>query len=169
MAIIRCSKGHYYDDEKYSECPMCKNASSHSDDDEKTVDLFSSNYSDDERTIGIFAKKTKCDPVVGWLVCVSGPDKGRDYRIHSGRNFIGRAFNNDISLPGDSSISRNNEGYIIYEPHKNNFIIMNGEGTNIHINGKVLMEPHVLEETDKITVGSYEFDFVAYCKGENKW
>ena len=24
------------------------------------------------------------NPVVGWLVCVDGPDKGTDYRIHTG-------------------------------------------------------------------------------------
>ena len=23
MAVIRCSKGHYYDDTKFSQCPHC--------------------------------------------------------------------------------------------------------------------------------------------------
>ena len=42
------------------------------------------------RTVGLIRKRTGLDPVVGWLVCIAGPDKGRDYRIHSERNFLGR-------------------------------------------------------------------------------
>ena len=25
MGVVRCVKGHYYDDVKFSECPHCKN------------------------------------------------------------------------------------------------------------------------------------------------
>ncbi|WP_424766536.1 hypothetical protein [Paenibacillus sp. sgz302251] len=28
------------------------------------------------------------DPVVGWLVCVEGPHKGNDFRLHSERNLL---------------------------------------------------------------------------------
>ena len=30
-------------------------------------------------------------PVTGWLVCVDGPEKGRDYRLHEEYNYIGRS------------------------------------------------------------------------------
>ena len=44
-------------------------------------------------------------PVVTWLVCIDGPSKGRDYRIHSQNNFIGRSRSMDICIEGDNTIS----------------------------------------------------------------
>ena len=37
------------------------------------------------------ASNSVFDPVVEWLVCIDGPEKGRDYRIRSGNNYIGRS------------------------------------------------------------------------------
>lgn len=169
MAIVKCSRGHYYDDEKYSECPMCKNSENDNDIDVRTMAVYSVKNGDDEKTIGINFKKNNCDPVVGWLVCVDGPDKGRDFRIHSGRNFIGRAYKNDIPLSGDNTINRENAGYIIYEPHKNMFMAANGEGLSIYVNDTEIMKPCVLQEGDRITIGKYTLELVAYCKGDKKW
>ena len=28
------------------------------------------------------------EPVVGWLVCIDGPSRGSDYRLHAGYNYI---------------------------------------------------------------------------------
>ena len=33
---------------------------------------------------------TGSEPVVGWLVCIEGPMRGVDFRLHDGYNFIGR-------------------------------------------------------------------------------
>ena len=41
--------------------------------------------------MGIIKKKIGIDPAVGFLVCVSGPHRGADYKLVAGRNFIGRA------------------------------------------------------------------------------
>lgn len=171
MAIVKCSKGHYYDDAKYESCPMCtQSATSGSTIDEKTMAYFApKNNFDDEKTIGINFKKNNIDPVAGWLVCTDGPEKGRDFRIHSGRNFIGRDFANDIVLTGDLSIARKREGCLIYEPHKNNFIIMNDEGASIFVNDELITKPTIISEKDLISIGKYKFSFVAYCKGDVKW
>ena len=48
------------------------------------------------------------DPVVGWLVCVTGPNTGRDYRLFARINTIGRAEKNDVCLKGDNTISIKN-------------------------------------------------------------
>ncbi len=171
MAIIKCSKGHYYDDSKYDECPMCMRTEKSNASDERTIALFSQakSPSDDSKTVALAYKRTGCDPVVGWLVCTEGSEKGRDFRIHSGRNFIGRAMTNDIYLPSDISISRKHEGCIIYEPKKNSFIIMNGEGAAIYVNGSPIDKPYILKDYDEISIGSYKFDFVAYCREDKKW
>ncbi|MFR5903066.1 MAG: hypothetical protein ACLUIO_26940 [Neglectibacter timonensis] len=41
------------------------------------------------KTVGIIKKKIGIDPAVGFLVCVSGPHRGADYKLVAGRNFIG--------------------------------------------------------------------------------
>ncbi len=46
------------------------------------------------------------DAVVGWLVCVHGRNRGRDYRIRSENNTVGRSENMDICISGDDLISR---------------------------------------------------------------
>lgn len=168
MAIVKCQRGHYFDDEKYDACPMCQKVDSNEE--EKTMAFFEhKSSSDDERTIGINFKKNKCNPVVGWLVCVEGPEKGRDFRIHGGRNFIGRAFNNDICLSEDSAISRNEEGYVIYEPNKSSFIVMNGESSSIRVNNEPILKPTFVTDGDRITIGKYELELVTYCKENKKW
>ena len=43
-------------------------------------------------------------PVVGWLVCIEGNDRGRDFRLHSGYNSIGKNAENDVSIPSDGTI-----------------------------------------------------------------
>lgn len=171
MAIVKCGRGHFYDDAKYDTCPMCGKTSENADDDIKTMAFFNRGAADadDEKTIGINLKNNKCDPVVGWLVCVDGPEKGRDYRIHSGRNFIGRDYSNDISLPDDKTINRKDAGYIIYEPHKNIFLAVNGESASISVNGALANNPVVITEDDNISIGIYKFALVAYCKGDKKW
>lgn len=38
-------------------------------------------------------------PLVGWLVISAGPLKGRDYRLHEGRNVVGSGHYVDIFIP----------------------------------------------------------------------
>lgn len=59
---------------------------------------------DDDRTTAYWAKDSKVDPVVGWLVCIAGSEKGKDFRIVSERNFLGRGEGMDIGIEGDMNI-----------------------------------------------------------------
>lgn len=198
MAITRCPNGHYYDDSKFTQCPHCTSfgaaatpdatsggrtsgASAFSvPDDEKTVSRFPAGAADDEKTerfgadeyektIGIMKGALKTNPVVGWLVCVEGPERGRDYRIHAGRNFIGRTWKMDINIVDDRSVSRENHASVVYEPYSGEFMIVNGESIKTYLNGVPVTEPMRLAEGDKIGIGDSVYDFIAYCKGERKW
>ena len=72
------------------------------------------------------------DPVVGWLVVVDGPGRGRDLRVGSGRNAIGRAGKNRIVLPfGDTQISRRAHLWVTYDPRNRRFSIAPGDGSNL--------------------------------------
>lgn len=198
MAITRCPNGHYYDDAKFSRCPHCSSFGAagapdetvgipsvgasglFAGDDEKTVSKFPASGADDEKTerfggdefektIGIMKGALKTNPVVGWLVCIEGPEKGRDYRIHSGRNFIGRTWKMDINIVDDRSVSRDNHASVVFEPYSCEFMIVNGESVKTYLNGIPVTEPMHLAEGDKIGIGDSVYDFVAYCKGDRKW
>jgi len=175
MAIVQCENGHYFDDEKYSACPHCGDFEGDGDStmsfveeegraQEKLAEMVST-----EKTVGFFQGRLKADPVVGWLVCTSGPERGRDYRIHAGRNFVGRSYKMDISIQDDPAVSRENHSSIVFDPRHGDYMLVPGEGTNTYINERPLTEPERLENGDVIGIGDSEFTFIAFCTGERTW
>lgn len=69
----------------------------------------------DGKTVGFYGHlETKVEPVVGWVACVAGPDKGRDWRLVEGRNAIGRADGMAVALTGDSGVSRERHAVISF-------------------------------------------------------
>lgn len=176
MAIIQCEFGHYYDDEKYAECPHCEEQIGEGDltmsfveEEERAHDKLAAMAGSDERTVGVFQARMKADPVVGWLVCMEGPERGRDYRIHTGRNFLGRSYGMDLTVRDDLSISREKHCSIVYDPKHGDFMLVPGEGTNTYVNSSLLKEPVRMEDGDAIGIGGSVFVFIAFCKGERTW
>jgi len=74
-------------------------------------------------------RESSPNPVAGWLVCLEGPDRGRDYRLHMEKNFIGRAQNMDVVLDGDSTVSREKHAIVIFDPRKKVFWALPGEAS----------------------------------------
>lgn len=190
MAVVRCEQGHFYDDEKYSQCPHCSNPllrSSRRDlDDQQTV--FGAQLSEqamrqhvqvnlnapvrglqDEKTVGVFHSQKGFSPVVAWLVCTAGGEKGRDYRLHGGRNFIGRDLQCDISLAEDLRISRENHCSIVFEPKQSTYTLVRGLGEGVLVDGNRLMESQALLGDEEITIGDSTFVFIPFCKGGRSW
>ncbi len=181
MAIIKCEKGHFYDNVKYGECPHCKaeaNKPSSAGDDSKTIakiagdkmkkNLISLAAGGDERTVGIFSGKKDIAPVVGWFVCVDGPEKGRDWRIANGRNFVGRSYKTDIALSADEQVSRENHCSVVYDPKSNVYSLVPGESMVYH-KGNEVTSPINLEAYDLITVGQTTLQFVPYLRKGVEW
>jgi hypothetical protein len=125
--------------------------------------------SEDGKTVRFYDTKIGIDPVVGWLVCISGPEKGRDYRLHEGRNFIGRLAKMDVCIVDDDQIQRNNHATLIFEPRKCEFILTLGEGADVTLNGAPLAGPERIKDHDVIRLGQTTLEFVAYCKGGSRW
>jgi hypothetical protein len=106
-------------------------------------------------------------PVCGWLVCISGARVGMDYKIHSGKNFVGRGDDMDIQILGDNDINRKNHTIIVYDQKKRNTVILPGDAAGLaYLNEEAVYVPTELRPYDVIELGKSRFLFVPLC-GEN--
>ena len=103
------------------------------------------------------------DPTVGWLVCIEGPERGKDYRIRSERNFIGRSTAMDICV-NDETISRENHACLTFNPLSGVFKLQPGESRGlVYLNNEDVMGPVDVKAGDKIAIGSSRFMFVPFA------
>jgi len=122
------------------------------------------------RTVGIFKQKFGLDPVVGWLVCIEGPEKGRDYRLLDRINTIGRGAENDVVLEMEQSVSQKNHARLAYDAKHNNFQMIPGEGRNItYVNDAPLYVPQLLHAYDVIEFGETKLLFIPLCSEQFQW
>ena len=126
---------------------------------------------DSDKTIalGFFGVSEEIQPVTGWLVCTRGEEKGKDYRLHSGKNFIGRSAKMDVVLLKDNQIAREKHASIVYDPKGHGFYISPEDANLVYHNDQLLAKVQELKENDKIRVGETELVFVPYCKEERRW
>lgn len=121
-------------------------------------------------TVHYFQKAIGTEPVVGWLVCIEGVHSGEDFKIKSGRNFIGRSGDMNISLCGDRTVSRDKHAILTYDPKSNTFIIQPGESSELcYLNNEAILVPTVLKHNDKITIGESDLIFVPFCSSFFNW
>lgn len=109
------------------------------------------------------------DPVVGWLVCAEGPNRGRDYAIHAGYNYIGRE-SGDIQLQGDPQISRQHHAMIAYDSADHTYYFGPSGGRNlVRVNGKTVLNAMEVHNYDILTIGGGRYLFVALCGPHFGW
>jgi len=200
MAMIRCKENlHFYDADKNKDgCPYCRNI-----DDNVTEELAHTvsdigktqgspaDYQDransgptigdyepsdfEGATIGYYQtpEGENFAPIVGWLVCTEGPNKGRDYKIcaRANSNFISRVPGKNISIviSGDDSISRDQHAEILYDQDDNTFSLIRKVSPAVKIGDKKVKVSEDLKAYDEITLGTSKFRFVPYCTGDIKW
>lgn len=194
MEMKKCERGHYYDASIHTECPYCNSdnnvgvtmalgASAPGSDRTMPLDapasgnvtrpLFEAVQSagdDDGRTVALIQKDMGIDPVVGWLVCTNGTEKGRDYRIHTDNNFVGRSEKMDICIRGDETISRENQAVITYDANDRNYYFSPGDGRSIvRVNDKAIFQTVELKAYDRIVVGKTELIFIPLCGEKFEW
>jgi len=192
VAVLKCPNGHYYDDVKHAACPHCEDggggsARAGTDRGDSVTVAFNggpapvaritnddvnaklSRLTADERTISYFQQAIQMDPVVGWLVCLAGPERGRDYRLHAGQNHLGRGYGMDVVISDDPKVVRERHCSFVYEPVKNLFFVVPGEGTNSYLNKSLLAASAELRDGDLIDVGDTTLVFVSFCKEGFTW
>lgn len=194
----RCDNGHFYEEKRHSSCPYCgvrdldifatKGKSTGGMDPEDRVWRRGPGQAQpggpgvdpgDARfrspalggTVGVFDKGMHGRrAIVGWLVCVKGPDRGRDYRIGDGRNSIGRSESMDVCIAGDQSISRERHAIVSYDPKGNVFKVHAGESHGlVYVDGKAVDEVVVLQPFDRIEIGATQLIFVPFCGDRFRW
>ena len=109
-------------------------------------------------------------PVTGWLVCVEGADKGKDFRLHSDMNYIGRSRNNDVVLASDPTVSRERHAMIAYDTRGKMFFFAPANGSSlVRQNGKPVLTTVELKRGDRIEIGEGTYVFVPLCGEDFEW
>lgn len=113
---------------------------------------------------------SKPDPVVGWLVCLDGPDRGRDFRLHGEKNFIGRAPHMDVCIPGDDTVSRERHGVVIFDPKKQVFWVLPGDASGlVYLNGEIVHSPTQIKRDDLLEIGQTKLVLIPFCGEQYSW
>lgn len=118
-----------------------------------------------------FARDHMDDPVVGWLVIVAGPGKGRSLKIGYGQNSIGRSAAQRIQIDfGDSLISRDQHAFLTYDPKGRKFYIANGGGPNlVYLGDNPVLAPTEISAHTQFTLGGTTLRFVPLCGAAFDW
>lgn len=199
MAYIECANGHVYDNGQYTVCPYCNGGGNRiefcgntdSSSVGKTVPsgipstpntelgatVAPQSYKaskgtemDTGKTVGVMQKSLKMEPVVGWFVCIEGPEKGKDYRILAKNNTIGRSEKMDICIKSDTTISRENHARLGFDEKHNVFHIIPAESTNnIYLKDEPIYVPTKLEAYDVLELGETKLLFVPLCTEKFNW
>ena len=112
---------------------------------------------------------TGSEPVVGWLVCIEGPMRGVDFRLHDGYNFIGRE-EGDIHIHGDNAISRQKHAVVAFYAKRNTFHVGPADGRNIiELNDEPVFNHVQVRNYDVITVGNTKLMLVGLCGDQFSW
>ncbi len=138
---------------------------------EELLDERLKELSEDEKdkTVSLFGGTLTVQPVTGWLVCINGTEAGKDYRLHAGKNFVGRSMAMDVSIVGDKSVARNKHCSVIYEPNKNTFYVSSESGNVVYLNEATVESYTELSEDDVLKIGETELVLVPYCKEDRRW
>ncbi len=99
-------------------------------------------------------------PVVGWLVVMSGEQKGQDFRLREGQNILGTSPDADIVLKDDAASSRH--ASIRYKDGM--FFLIDLDSANgTHLNdGAQPVAREALKDNDLIRIGDLALKFKCF-------
>ena len=184
MNLKKCPNNHYYNVDKFPYCPHCINEVNETTNTPVNNDTYSVNSSDNTNTDHSSNKvpTENVSPVsaatipflerltAGWLVCISGSNRGLSFPIYYGNNHIGRNQNMNIRLKDETTISRENHAIINYNNTTKEFSLIPGNTVNpTFINDIQIHAPHVISDHDLIQLGECQLLFVSFCDDRFNW
>lgn len=106
--------------------------------------------------------------VVGWLVALTGSERGQSYDVRVGRNVLGRDRRSDIVISDDQASAHHAD--LVFRPEEKRFILMDHNSTNGTYVNEVEIEPRRdLVARDIVRVGSQRFLFMPLCDENFYW
>jgi hypothetical protein len=160
--MFRCRNGHVFPKRQGRTCPFCGLLVER----DEGIPEIPRSAGEVESSL-LFEKVT---PVCGWLACIDGPRQGLSFNLHAGKNFIGRADDMDVRLPGDDSVARRNHAVIAYDPKNRKFMILPGESEGlVYLNNEALYEAKPLVDMDLIRLGRTALLFRPLCGDNFSW
>lgn len=160
--LIRCENGHMFSKKRHGTvCPYCNVETA-------TKEKKEVEKSDIDLEEALFREDIK--PVCGWLVCISGPRQGNDYKIVAGKNFVGRGDDMDIQILGDNEISRRNHAVFVFDAKKKETVLLPGDSNGlVYLNENAIYMPTTLNSYDQIEMGNSVFLFIPFCGSHFMW
>lgn len=173
MQIKLCENCHVYDGDRYDHCPYCSGEQKPSvkpgQQNDGVVLQQAGTPEKGTRTLSPYSSFSGKDFVTGWLVCIEGEERGRDYRVHFGFNHVGRSVQSDINIADDLAVSEKTQCSIVYDPKSNAFYITPGKGTITYLNQQLVKKAMPLHPSDIIEIGNSRFIFIPFCTEGRTW
>lgn len=107
--------------------------------------------------------------VTGWLVCVEGPERGRDYRLRYGFNRIGRNHEMDVCIFEDEEITRETHCSVVYEERSNRFLLVPGQGTLTWMGEELVEGPCEIFNGSRFQIGRSILELITFCRDGVTW
>ena len=162
-----CANGHQLED-SWEVCPYCHKTgyAVAAASDAKTrmeVGAVAQRPSEAATVVGlktvVIAEKRK-PPVVGWLVAMSGEQKGQDFQIREGQNILGTSLDADIVLKDDAASVRHAS---IRHKDGTFFLIDLDSESGTHLNdGEQPIAREILKDNDAIRIGDLTLKFKCF-------
>lgn len=180
MNLKKCENGHYYDSDKYAECPRCKSR--------EASPLKKASDSAPQKVVpqpeapqpaavpeaasqqnAMVQPKPK-KKITGWLVCIKGELKGTVHELKSGRNTIGGTQAQDIVLAEDDQVARGCQMVVTYDPETRSFVANAGTSRELsYLNGQVVLFNQEMRNRDILQVGGETLLFIPLCGEDFAW
>ncbi len=166
MKLTKCASGHFYDADKYPECPYCN---TDLQTDSSIVRSGAAEETPAEPAAEIPAA-APAGPVTGWLVVLDGEARGRDLRLGLGRTFLGLdADGTPVTLSADAPLHLR-QAVLVYDGEAKTYTLLPGSSQELcYLEGTALLEPQELAGEETLRLGTATLKFVPFCGPDFSW
>ena len=173
MKLTKCASGHFYDADKYPECPYCNT------DLQTDSSIVRSGTAPEPETetppdgaeaAPAIPAAAPAGPVAGWLVVLDGQAKGRDLRLGVGRTFLGLDTDGaPVTLSADAPLGLR-QAVLVYDGEAKTYTLLPGSSQELcYLEGEALLAPQELAGDETLRLGTATLKFVPFCGPDFSW
>ena len=158
MKLTKCASGHFYDADKYPECPYCNTGLQT---DSSIVRSGAAEESPEETPVEpAVPAAAPAGPVAGWLVVLDGV----------GRTFLGLDKDGTpVTLSADAPLSLR-QAVLVYDGEAKTYTLLPGSSQELcYLGDTALLEPQELAGEETLRLGTATLKFVPFCGPDFSW